>query len=279
MIEHGSWLAIYMYFRSRDVDMTLFDTMNDADARHLTKGVVISASGVTKQFGSGTWALDGVDLDIADGDFVAVVGPSGCGKSTLLRMAAGLERPTDGSVALATDSVGFIFQEPTLLSWRSVRANVELCAEIARLPRSERRARAQQAIDAVGLRGFEAQLPRMLSGGMKMRASLARTLTSEPKVMLLDEPFGALDEMTRLDMQTELQRLYAERRFTGMFITHSVSEAVFLANRVIVMSARPGRIVADLRIDFPYPRDPDLRYDAHFVEYVAEITETLRGAR
>ncbi|MED5800464.1 ABC transporter ATP-binding protein [Gordonia sp. Z-3] len=259
--------------------MTLFDTMNDADARHLTKGVVISASGVTKQFGSGTWALDGVDLDIADGDFVAVVGPSGCGKSTLLRMAAGLERPTDGSVALATDSVGFIFQEPTLLSWRSVRANVELCAEIARLPRSERRARAQQAIDAVGLRGFEAQLPRMLSGGMKMRASLARTLTSEPKVMLLDEPFGALDEMTRLDMQTELQRLYAERRFTGMFITHSVSEAVFLANRVIVMSARPGRIVADLRIDFPYPRDPDLRYESRFVEYVAEITETLRGAR
>ncbi|MXP23900.1 ATP-binding cassette domain-containing protein [Gordonia sp. HNM0687] len=259
--------------------MNLFDTMNDADARHLTKGIVISAAGVTKQFGSGTRALDGVDVDVADGDFVAVVGPSGCGKSTLLRMAAGLEQPTDGSVALATDSVGFIFQEPTLLPWRSVRANVELCAEIARLPKAERRVRAQRAIDAVGLSGFEGQRPRMLSGGMKMRASLARTLTSEPQVMLLDEPFGALDEMTRLDMQAELQRLYADRGFTAMFITHSVSEAVFLANRVIVMSARPGRIVADIRIDFPYPRDPDLRYDNRFTEHVADISETLRGAR
>jgi NitT/TauT family transport system ATP-binding protein len=259
--------------------MMLFDTMRDADARHLTKGTVISASGVTKEFDSGTRALDGIDLDIAAGDFVAVVGPSGCGKSTLLRMAAGLERPTDGSVALATDSVGFIFQEPTLLPWRSVRANVELCVEISRLPRAERRVRAQRAIDAVGLGGFEAQLPRMLSGGMKMRASLARTLTSEPEVMLLDEPFGALDEMTRLDMQTELQRLYTERHFTGMFITHSVSEAVFLANRVIVMSARPGRIVADLAVDFPYPREPDLRYESRFTRLVAEITETLRGAR
>ncbi|MFW0794149.1 ABC transporter ATP-binding protein [Gordonia sp. CPCC 205515] len=259
--------------------MTLHDTMSDVDARHLTKGVVVSVSGVTKQYDSGTRALADVDLDIAEGDFVAVVGPSGCGKSTLLRMAAGLERPSAGSVALATDSVGFIFQEPTLLPWRSVRANVELVAEIARLPKSERRTRAQRAIDAVGLTGFESQLPRMLSGGMKMRASLARTLTSEPEVMLLDEPFGALDEMTRLDMQTELQRLYAERGFTAMFITHSVSEAVFLANRVIVMSARSGRIVADTRIDFPYPRHPELRYDPQFTAYVAEISDTLREAR
>ncbi|WAC53827.1 ABC transporter ATP-binding protein [Gordonia sp. SL306] len=259
--------------------MGLVDTMNDVDARHLTKGVVVSASGVTKQFDSGTMALAGIDLDIAEGDFAAMVGPSGCGKSTLLRMAAGLERPTEGTVALATESVGFIFQEPTLLPWRSVRANVELCAELARLPKAQRRSRAQSAIDAVGLTGFESQLPRMLSGGMKMRCSLARTLTSEPEVMLLDEPFGALDEMTRLDMQTELQRLYDQRRFTAMFITHSVSEAVFLANRVIVMSARPGRITADIRIDFPYPRDPDLRFDARFTEYVAEISETLRGQR
>ncbi|AZG46160.1 ABC transporter ATP-binding protein [Gordonia insulae] len=259
--------------------MSLIDTMNDVDARHLTKGVVISVSGVTKHFDSGTQAIAGVDLDVAQGDFVALVGPSGCGKSTLLRMAAGLERPTEGSVALGTDSVGFIFQEPTLLPWRSVRANVELSAELARLPKAQRRSRAQRAIDAVGLGGFESQLPRMLSGGMKMRTSLARTLTSEPEVMLLDEPFGALDEMTRLDMQTELQRLYAERRFTAMFITHSVSEAVFLANRVIVMSPRPGRITADIRVEFPYPRDPDLRYDPRFTAHVAEISETLRGAR
>ena len=233
--------------------MNLIDTVNDADARHLTKGVMISASGVSKQFDSGTIALADVDLDIARGDFVAIVGPSGCGKSTLLRMAAGLEAPTTGSVALATDSVGVIFQEPTLLPWRSVQANVELCAEIAREPRSERRARAAAAIDAVGLAGFEKQLPRTLSGGMKMRVSLARMLTKEPEVMLLDEPFGALDEMTRLDMQAELLRLYGDRGFTALFITHSMPEAVFLANRVIVMSARPGRIAADIRIDLPYP--------------------------
>jgi len=261
-----------------DVPMNLIDTVNDADARHLTKGVMISASGVSKQFDSGTIALACVDLDIARGDFVAIVGPSGCGKSTLLRMAAGLEAPTTGSVALATDSVGVIFQEPTLLPWRSVQANVELCAEIAREPRSERRARAAAAIDAVGLAGFEKQLPRTLSGGMKMRVSLARMLTKEPEVMLLDEPFGALDEMTRLDMQAELLRLYGDRGFTALFITHSMPEAVFLANRVIVMSARPGRIAADIRIDLPYPRQPDIRFDPAFTSYVAAISETLRGA-
>ncbi|MDF3280744.1 ABC transporter ATP-binding protein [Gordonia sp. N1V] len=258
--------------------MSLIDTVNEPDARHLRKGVVISVAGASKRFESGTEALAEVDLDIATGDFVAVVGPSGCGKSTLLRMAAGLESPTSGSVALATDSVGVIFQEPTLLGWRSVQANVELCAELAGMPKAQRRSRAANAIEAVGLTGFEKQLPRMLSGGMKMRVSLARMLAKDPEVMLLDEPFGALDEMTRLDMQSELLRLYTAHRFTAMFITHSMSEAVFLANRVIVMSARPGRIVADLRIDFPYPRDPELRFDPAFTTHVAEVSTTLRGA-
>ena len=151
---------------------------------------------------------------------------------------------------MSADSVGVIFQEPTLLGWRSVQANVELCAELAGMPKAQRRSRAADAIEAVGLTGFEKQLPRMLA--------------KDPEVMLLDEPFGALDEMTRLDMQSELLRLYTAHRFTAMFITHSMSEAVFLANRVIVMSARPGRIVADLRIDFPYPRDPELRFDPAF---------------
>ena len=258
--------------------MNLIDTVNDADARHLTKGVMISASGVSKQFDSGTRALADVDLDIHQGDFVAIVGPSGCGKSTLLRMAAGLEAPTTGSVALATDSVGVIFQEPTLLPWRSVRGNVELCAELAGEPRSVRRSRAAASIEAVGLTGFEKQLPRMLSGGMKMRVSLARMLTKDPDVMLLDEPFAALDEMTRMDMQAELLRLYVDRGFTALFITHSMSEAVFLANRVIVMSARPGRIAADIRVDLPYPREPELRFDPTYTSYVAAVSETLRGA-
>lgn len=257
--------------------MALADTTRDADARTLTKDVELTFDGVTKEFTTGTTALDGVDLRVCRGDFVAVVGPSGCGKSTLLRMAAGLDSPTGGSVAVATDSVGFIFQEPTLLPWRTVRRNVELTGELAHLPKAERRTSAQGALAAVGLAEFADQLPSALSGGMRMRASLARSLASAPELLLLDEPFGALDEMTRLDMQVELQRLYAERGFTAMFVTHSVSEAVFLANRVVVMTARPGRIADVVDIDFPHPRGPELRFDPEFTDHVARISASLHG--
>ncbi|AII04640.1 ABC transporter ATP-binding protein [Rhodococcus opacus] len=258
--------------------MKLADTTLDVDARRLTRDVAIAFSTVVKRFDTGTIALDGIDLDVHRGDFVAVVGPSGCGKSTLLRMAAGLERPTEGSVALATDSVGFIFQEPTLLPWRTVRANVELSAELGRGDAAVRKARAAEAITAVGLGGFADQRPRSLSGGMKMRVSLARALTLAPEVMLLDEPFGALDEMTRLDMQVELHRLYSNKGFTSMFVTHSVSEAVYLANRVVVMTARPGRIASVIDIDFPHPRSPGLRFDPKYTEYVAQISNSLHGS-
>ncbi|TQC46364.1 ABC transporter ATP-binding protein [Rhodococcus sp. WS4] len=258
--------------------MTLADTTQDVDARRLTHDLEMTFSNVVKRFDTGTVALDGIDLDVRRGDFVAVVGPSGCGKSTLLRMAAGLERPTEGSVALGTESVGFIFQEPTLLPWRNVRANVELSAELGRGDAAVRKARAAEAITAVGLDGFADQLPAALSGGMKMRVSLARALTLAPEVMLLDEPFGALDEMTRLDMQVELQRLYSDKGFTSMFITHSVSEAVYLANRVVIMTARPGRIDSVIDIDFPSPRSPELRFDTNYTEYVAEISNNLHGS-
>ncbi|MFI5717668.1 ABC transporter ATP-binding protein [Nocardia sp. NPDC051750] len=257
--------------------MGLANTMRDSDARTLTKGTAVSFDRVIKRFGTGTTALDGIDLRVRHGDFVAVVGPSGCGKSTLLRMAAGLDRPSAGSVAVATESIGFIFQEPTLLPWRSVRRNVELSAELAHLDKAARRSRAAAAIRAVGLDDFAEQLPRTLSGGMKMRASLARALTLAPEVMLLDEPFGALDEMTRLDMQVELQRLYTDKQFTAMFITHSVSEAVFLANRVVVLTPRPGRIADMVDIDFPYPRGPELRYDPRFTDYVSQLSASLHG--
>jgi NitT/TauT family transport system ATP-binding protein len=255
--------------------MKLADTTRHADARRLTKDVQMVFAGVTKQFDTGTVAVDDVDLEVRRGDFVAVVGPSGCGKSTLLRMAAGLEMPTAGSVAMADESVGFIFQEPTLLPWRTVRANVELSAELGRGNRSDFKGRAAESISAVGLEQFADQLPKALSGGMKMRVSLARALTLAPQTLLLDEPFGALDEMTRLDMQVELQRLYTERQFTAMFITHSVSEAVYLANRVVVMTARPGRIAAVFDIDFAYPRSPELRFDTRFTDHVSEISATL----
>ncbi|MGW0017992.1 ABC transporter ATP-binding protein [Rhodococcus sp. NPDC003382] len=257
--------------------MALVNTMRDADARTLTKSTQLTFDSVVKRFPTGTTALDGIDLQVGRGDFVAVVGPSGCGKSTLLRMAAGLDTPTEGNVAVGTESVGFIFQEPTLLPWRTVRRNVELTAELGHMRKAERRVRADAAIAAVGLEDFADQLPRALSGGMKMRASLARSLALAPEVLLLDEPFGALDEMTRLDMQVELQRLYTGKTFTAMFITHSVSEAVFLANRVVVMTARPGRIAEIIDVDFPYPRRPELRYDTRYTEYVSRISASLHG--
>lgn len=232
---------------------------------------------VTKRFDTGTVAVEHADLRIEQGEFVAIVGPSGCGKSTLLRMAAGLDQPSSGTVSLGTSSIGFIFQEPTLLPWRTVRANVELCAELGGVDREQTKRMAAETISAVGLDQFADQLPRTLSGGMKMRASMARALTLAPDVLLLDEPFGALDEMTRLDMQVELQRLYTRRGFTSIFVTHSVSEAVYLANRVVVMTPRPGRIAGVVEVDFGYPRAEELRFESRFTEYVAEVSALLHG--
>lgn len=220
--------------------------------------------GVDKYFDNGTTALTGLDLSIAPGEFVAVVGPSGCGKSTLLRLASGLDSATGGTVHAPADSVGYVFQDPTLLPWRTVLANVELPAELAGTPKAERRARALDALRLVGLDGFEKQLPGQLSGGMRMRVSLARALMTQPSLFLFDEPFGALDEMTRLRMQEELQRIFADAGFAALFITHSVTEAVFLVGRVVVMSARPGRITASFDVPFPHPRPAELRYDPEF---------------
>ncbi|MFT4264348.1 MAG: ABC transporter ATP-binding protein [Nocardioides sp.] len=257
----------------------LADTMNDVDASHLVHGLQVSFQHLGMTYGTGTTALQDVDLSVRTGEMVAIVGPSGCGKSTLLRLAAGLERPSRGSVAVGTRSVGFIFQEPTLLPWASVRRNVALLGELARLPREVARGRVEDAILAVGLEDFADQLPRSLSGGMRMRVSLARALALEPQVMLLDEPFGALDEMTREEMQLQLLDLYERRRFTALFVTHSVSEAVLLADRVVVMSARPGRIRAVVDVDLPRPRGPELRFEASYVDQVKHISELLRGVR
>ncbi|WP_442790192.1 ABC transporter ATP-binding protein [Nocardia sp. CDC153] len=242
----------------------------------------IRCTGAGKRYGGNgsgeVVALTGIDLDIRRGEFVAVVGPSGCGKSTLLRLAAGLESATSGTVAVHTDSVGVIFQDATLLPWRKVSRNVELSAELRGVDRATRRARATRALDAVGLADFAGKLPGQLSGGMRMRVSLARALALEPELMLLDEPFGALDEITRLGMQEELLRLYSDNAFTALFITHSVSEAVFLASRVVVMAARPGRIHEVIDIDLPYPRTRDLRYDPAFTALAARVSASLKEA-
>lgn len=230
---------------------------------------------VTKAFPTGTVALEGVSLSVAAGEFVSVVGPSGCGKSTLLRLASGLDEVTGGEIEVNATSTSYVFQEPTLLEWRSAQRNVELVGELKGVGKPDRRRRAQEALDLVGLSGFERQHPRQLSGGMRMRVSIARALVAEPDLALFDEPFGALDEITRLRMQTELQNLFALKGFAGLFITHSVSEAVYLSTRVVVMSGRPGRVVADVPVPWAYPRMPELRYEPEFAALTGEVSAAL----
>jgi NitT/TauT family transport system ATP-binding protein len=230
---------------------------------------------VSKIFGTGTRgteALTGVDLTVADGEFVAVVGPSGCGKTTLLRLAAGLDMPSGGRIERSTDRIAYVFQEPTLLPWRGALGNVELVLELHRTPRQQRLAKARQALETVGLNGFERHRPGQLSGGMRMRVSLARALVQDPELFLLDEPFSALDEITRLRMQDELQRLVHRN---ALLITHSVPEAIYLSDRVLVMSARPGTVVAEIEVPFDRPRDARLRFDPGFGRVAALASDAL----
>ncbi|UDF12758.1 ABC transporter ATP-binding protein [Antiquaquibacter oligotrophicus] len=231
---------------------------------------------VAMTFPDGTVALSGVDLTVKRGEFVTVVGPSGCGKSTLLRIASGLETASHGTAQVNTDRIGYVFQDATLLPWRDVRSNVELLAELNKIPKAERAAKAEEAIQLVGLSGFEKHLPKALSGGMRMRTSLARSLTLEPEIFLFDEPFGALDEITRERLNDELLRLFHEKQFAGLFITHSVSEAVYLSTKVIVMSGRPGHIVDEFEVPFDMPRDPEIRFTAEFGDLVGKVSHALR---
>ncbi|MBF6170245.1 ABC transporter ATP-binding protein [Nocardia blacklockiae] len=229
-------------------------------------------------FGNGTEALHDVDIAVRPGEFVSLVGPSGCGKSTLLRLAAGFERPTSGAVGVATRRLGYVFQEATLLAWRSVLANVELPAELAGVERRARRAAALDALDRVGLAGFEKHKPAQLSGGMRMRASIARALTLRPELFLFDEPFGALDEITRQRLNEELSRLFRRDGFAGVFVTHSVAEAVFLSTRVVVLTGRPGRVAAEIPVPLAFPRDPAVRFTAEFGELAGAVSAALHGA-
>lgn len=233
---------------------------------------------VEMTFPDGTHAVAPVSFDVREGEFVTIVGPSGCGKSTLLRIASGLTGHTGGTVTVDRSAVGYVFQDATLLPWRTVRRNIELLAELSGMPAAERRRRAAEAISLVGLLGFEDKYPKQLSGGMRMRASLARSLVLEPDVFLFDEPFGALDEITRERLNDELIALFQSKRFGALFITHSIAEAVFMSTRVLVMSARPGRIVAEFRVPFAYPRAPELRFDADFAHLCGEVSAALRGA-
>jgi NitT/TauT family transport system ATP-binding protein len=216
---------------------------------------LVSFQGVTKTYSNGFTALAPVDLDIPRGEVLSVVGPSGCGKTTLLRMAAGLSSASTGTVRRDVERTSYVFQDPTLLAWRSVQANTELIARIRGVGRAQRRRAATEALELVGLGHVANALPRELSGGMKMRVSLARALASNPELMLMDEPFAALDEFTRERMSDELLRLWRERGFGVMFITHSIREAVKIGHRIVVMAKGPGR-VADV-VDSPSPPTAD----------------------
>ena len=211
---------------------------------------------VSQVFANGVRALDGASLDIEAGEFLSVLGPSGCGKSTLLRLIADLAEPTAGAIDWphGRPDLGFVFQEPTLMPWTTALTNVALPLKLRGVVRSEREARAAEALAGVGLQGFEKSYPRDLSGGMKMRVSIARALVTAPKLLLMDEPFAALDEITRRRLNTDLLELWQRTRFTAVFVTHSVFESVFLSQRIVVMSARPGRVRSELAIPAPYPR-------------------------
>jgi len=231
-------------------------------------------------FANGTTALTDVSLRIRKGEFVSIVGPSGCGKSTLLRIASGLSAATAGQCDVARSHVGYVFQDATLLPWRTALRNVELFGELsgARSDKAARKAAAKRTLDEVGLAGFEDHLPHQLSGGMRMRVSLARSLTIEPDLFLFDEPFGALDEITRDRLNDLVFDLFLEHGFAGMFVTHSVREAVAMSTRVVVMTGRPGSIIEEFEVPFGENRGPELRESPEFADLVARVGHSLRGA-
>ncbi|MEU7929420.1 ABC transporter ATP-binding protein [Micromonospora sp. NPDC049801] len=237
----------------------------------------VALSGVTKVYGRGAnavLALDGVSLDVAPGEFVCLVGASGCGKSTLLNLVAGLDRPSGGTIGIAGDaSPGLMFQEPALFPWLTVEANVEVPLKLRGLSRAERRDRVAELLRTVHLAEFGRKRPHELSGGMRQRVALARTLALDTPVLLMDEPFGALDAMTRDILHDELERIWSERRLSVLFVTHNVREAARLADRIILLSSRPGRIIYSTEVDIPRPR----RIDSPEVAAIAaEVTERLR---
>ncbi|MGA2250775.1 ABC transporter ATP-binding protein [Terracidiphilus sp.] len=242
--------------------------------------------GVEKRFRGGAPVLQGISLNIERGEFVSILGPSGCGKSTLLRLVSGLSPLTAGSVSVngmtpenARQMMSFIFQDATLLPWRTVEQNVGLGLELEHAARSLREERVAQMLELVRLGDVAQSYPRQLSGGMKMRVSIARALVSRPRTLLMDEPFAALDEMTRDRMNEELLRLYAEQKWTVLFVTHSVAEAVFLSTRIIILAPHPSRVVHDVAIELPWPRTAETRESDAFEAEVTRVSRLLRGAQ
>jgi NitT/TauT family transport system ATP-binding protein len=248
--------------------------------------VLVALRGVGKTFASGTQALAGFDLAVGSGEFLALLGPSGCGKSTALRIIAGLTAPTQGAVewpaaaaAAGNDGrIGFVFQDPTLMPWATVFDNVLLPLKLSDAPAGAAAARVEAALDRVGLHEFGRAFPRELSGGMRMRVSIARALVTEPALLLMDEPFAALDEITRFKLNNDLLALWQALRTTIVFVTHSVFESVYLARRIVVMAARPGRVFGELAVDAPYPRDESFRTSTEYAASCRRASEMLAQA-
>jgi NitT/TauT family transport system ATP-binding protein len=248
----------------------------------LTATPMVALRGVGKTFPNGVVALDGFDLDVRPGEFLALLGPSGCGKSTALRLIAGLTAPTSGRIDWAGGDtqrdIGFVFQEPTLMPWATVFDNVFLPLRLAGTPRSDAKDRVMEALARVGLSEFANVYPRELSGGMKMRASIARALVTRPGLLLMDEPFAALDEITRFRLNDDLLALWRSLGKTVVFVTHSVFESVFLSQRIVVMSARPGRVSAELAVTTPYPRSQAFRTSAEYAAWCRQASSRLGEA-
>ncbi len=261
-------------------------TMATTQAQSGSGSFFVEARGLGMTYHGGVRALAGVDLGIRRGEFVSIVGPSGCGKSTLLRLVAGLGDRTGGELRVAGieprlarkrhHDLAFVFQQPALLPWRSVIRNVMLPLELQRVPGRKAEEQAAKVLELVGLTEFRGLMPRQLSGGMRMRVSVARALVTQPDMLLLDEPFGALDEITRQRLNEELLCLWQRDQWTALFITHNVFEAVFLSQRVLVMSSRPGRIAGEVAVSLPYPRLPGVRAAAEFAHLAGQVSEMLR---
>jgi NitT/TauT family transport system ATP-binding protein len=247
---------------------------------------LVALRGVGKAFANGTRALNGLDLDVRPGEFVSLLGPSGCGKSTALRIIAGLSEPSEGAVewpaaSLPSDRasrIGFVFQEPTLMPWTSVFNNVLLPLKLKGEAADKAASRVAAALERVGLEKFAQAYPRELSGGMRMRVSIARALVTEPALLLMDEPFAALDEITRFKLNNDLLQLWQALSTTVVFVTHSVFESVYLSSRIVVMTARPGRVFTELAIDAPYPRDRDFRTSTEYAALCRRASDALAQA-
>jgi len=244
----------------------------------------VALDGVTKRFRNASVAVENISLTVAKGEFVTFLGPSGCGKSTLLKIVSGLIPASEGTVRVnsmtpqdARPIVSFIFQDATLLPWRTVEQNVGLGMELEHAARLLREERVATMLEVVGLSDAAKRYPRQLSGGMKMRASIARALVSRPRILLLDEPFAALDEMTRDRLNEELLRLYAEHKWTVLFVTHTVAEAVFLSTRIVILAAHPGRTAHEIEVNLPWPRTAETRESKAFEEQVTQTSRLLRG--